>query len=204
MTATPTPYRVRRAAHDEWRRLGAVLAEAFDDDPVWMWICPDPPRRRRYLGGLFAQVIRPRVLGETAWTTATLEGGAVWAAPGEWKAGPSDIVRSIVPALRAVGPRHARERLGALPTMERGHPREPHWYLEILAARADLRGRGVGSALLAPMIERCDEQGLPAYLESSKYENLAFYHRFGFEVTDEVVIGRGCPPMWRMWRPAPG
>ncbi|MHB1137767.1 MAG: GNAT family N-acetyltransferase [Microthrixaceae bacterium] len=201
---TASTRRVRPAAHDEWRRLGAILADAFDDDPVWMWICPDPVRRRRHLGQLFAQVIRPHVRRDTAWTTDALEGGAVWAAPGEWKAGPSDVARSLVPALRAVGLRHARARLGALPAMERGHPTEPHWYLEILAARSDLRGRGVGSALIAPMIERCDADGLPAYLESSKYENLAFYHRFGFEVTEEVVIAHGCPPMWRMWRPAPG
>jgi GNAT superfamily N-acetyltransferase len=193
-------YAVRSAAHDEWRRLGAVLAGAFQDDPVWMWICPDPDRRAKHLGSFFAQIIRPRVQRETAWTTEGHEGAAVWAAPGTWKTGTADVARCLVPALRSVGLSNARERLGALPAMEKGHPREPHWYLEILAARVDLRGRGVGSALMAPMIERCDTDGTPAYLESSKYENLAFYHRFGFEVTEETVIAPGCPPLWRMWR----
>lgn len=197
---TRPEYGVRVARPEEWRPLGALLADAFDDDPVWEWICPDLVRRRRHLGRLFAQVIRPRVQRGTVWTTDSHEGGAVWAGPGEWKTGGADVARCLVPALRAVGLRHARERLGALPAMERGHPREPHWYLEILAARVDLRGRGVGSALMAPMIERCDAEGQPAYLESSKYENLAFYHRYGFEVTEEVVIARGCPPLWRMWR----
>jgi ribosomal protein S18 acetylase RimI-like enzyme len=195
-------YETRTARSDEWRTLGAMLAAAFDDDPVWCWICPDPVRRRRHLGGLFAQVIRPRVRRGDVLTTDSHQGAAVWAPPGEWKSGPRDAARCLLPALRAVGLGPARERLGALPAMERGHPSEPHWYLELLAARADLRGRGVGGALMEPMMERLAEEGLPAYLESSKYENLAFYHRYGFEVTEEFTIARGCPPMWRMWREA--
>jgi GNAT superfamily N-acetyltransferase len=190
----------RTADGAERAALAAVLAGAFQDDPVWEWICPDPVRRRRHLAGLFAQVVRPHLARGTVWTTDDHEGAAVWAAPGQWKARPADALRSLVPAVRAVGLTNARARLGALPAMERGHPDEPHWYLEILGARADRRGRGVGSALMAPMVERCDEEGLPAYLESSKRENLAFYHRFGFEVTEEFVLVPGCPPMWRMWR----
>lgn len=193
-------YEVRAATHEEWRPLGAVLADAFQDDPVWMWICPDPARRAKHLSSLFAQVIRPRVQRDTAFTTSSHEGAAVWAAPGTWKTSTADVARCLVPAVRSVGLGKVRERLGALPAMEKGHPREPHWYLEILAARVDLRGRGVGSALMAPVIERCDRDGMPAYLESSKFENLAFYHRFGFEVTEEIEIAPGCPPLWRMWR----
>ena len=39
-----------------------------------------------------------------------------------------------------------------------------------------------------------------AYLESSKEENLPFYNRFGFQVTEELTLGAGAPPMWAMWR----
>jgi len=190
----------RTAVEAERRLVAELLAGAFQDDPVWMWICPDPVRRRRHLAGLFAQVVRPHLRRGDVLTTAGLEGAAVWAAPEQWKARTSDALRSAVPAVRAVGLRHARARLGALPAMEQGHPTQPHWYLEILGARAELRGRGVGSALMAPMLERIDAEGLPAFLESSKWENVPFYRRFGFEVTEEFHLAPGCPPMWRMWR----
>lgn len=190
----------RVARSEEWRRLGEVLGAAFHDDPVWMWVCPDDRRRREHLGAAFAQVIRSRVRSGWSWTTDGLQGGAVWAAPGHWKSRPMDGVRAIPPMVRAIGRHGLRERLEALGRLERHHPREPHWYLEILAADPAMRGRGIGSALIAPMLERCDTEGLPAYLESSKEENLAFYGRFGFEVREVLEIAPSAPPMWAMWR----
>jgi GNAT superfamily N-acetyltransferase len=195
-----TDHSVRVARRSERRDVAAVLAGGFQDDPVWMWICPDPDRRRRHLTALFSQVIRPRMLRDTVWTTEAHEGAAAWAAPGEWKTGTVDMLRCALPALRAIGPGHVRRGLAVLSEMEKGHPHDPHWYLEILAARVDRRGQGVGSALLAPMTDRFDLEGMPAYLESSKEENLAFYHRFGFEVTEQITFTSGCPPLWRMWR----
>jgi hypothetical protein len=49
------------------------------------------------------------------------------------------------------------------------------------------------------MIDRCDVEGLPAYLESSKESNVAFYNRFGFE-TVKVVAHKAGPQQWLMWR----
>jgi len=51
-------------------------------------------------------------------------------------------------------------------------------------------------------LRRVDVDRLPAYLESSKPENVPFYERFGFEVIEEVIPTPGCPPMWPMWREA--
>jgi GNAT superfamily N-acetyltransferase len=190
------------ARADQWRALGEVLGRGFWDDPVWSWICPDPIRRRRHLGAAFASVIRHRVLEGTAWTTPALAGGAVWAGPDDWRTRPADTARMALPLLRAIGPRGIPERLRALARMEAAHPTEPHWYLEILATEPEARGRGVGTLLLEPMIERCDREGVPAYLESSKEENIPFYARFGFEVTSEITIGDDAPRLWAMWRPS--
>lgn len=191
---------VRLATGQEWRPLGDLLGAAFQDDPVWEWVVPDPSRRARHLGTAFGHLIRDRVHGGTVWTTDDLAGAAMWAEPGRWKSSPSEMVRTTLPLARAIGLRLAKSRIDALTTMERHHPTEPHWYLGILGADPDRRGQGIGSTLMAPMVERCDREGMPAFLESSKEQNLPFYHRFGFEVTDELRIAPDCPPMWSMWR----
>jgi ribosomal protein S18 acetylase RimI-like enzyme len=193
---------VRLAEAGERAALGRLLGAAFRDDPLWAWVAADDTRRRRHLGALFGQLIRRRVHDGTTWTTDDLGAAAAWAAPGEWRTGVDEQLRMAVPFVRAVGPGAVRSRLGALARMEAMHPDEPHWYLEIIGADPSRRGQGLGSALIEAGLERCELDGLPAYLESSKEANLSFYGRYGFEVVDEVRLHRDAPPVWPMWRPA--
>ena len=46
------------------------------------------------------------------------------------------------------------------------HPREPHWYLALLGVDPALQGRGFGPHLMQPVLDRCDSDRLPAYLET--------------------------------------
>jgi len=83
----------------------------------------------------------------------------------------------------------------------RKHPRSPsHWYLYAIGTSSSSQGRGVGSALLRDMLDRIDEERLPAYLESSNIRNVPLYERHGFNVVEEIRLPGGGPAMWRMWR----
>ena len=64
----------------------------------------------------------------------------------------------------------------------------------------DQQGKGVGGALMRPVLEHCDAEGIPCYLESSKERNLPFYRRHGFEVVEEVRLPDDGPLLWTMWR----
>jgi len=48
-------------------------------------------------------------------------------------------------------------------------------------------------------LDRCDAEHAPGYLESSNPDNIAYYNRFGFEVTGEIAMPDG-PTLWSMWR----
>ena len=82
------------------------------------------------------------------------------------------------------------------------HPREePHWYLAFIGVDPVWQGHGVGAALLRSRLRRCDQEGLPAYLESSKLGNVPLYQHFGFHVTGTLGLPEGAPVVSTMWRP---
>ncbi len=76
---------------------------------------------------------------------------------------------------------------------------EPHWYLAGLGADPGWQRRGVGSALLEPVLARADRDGVGAYLETQKVENVLWYRRHGFDVMTEIEAP-GCPKMWALRR----
>jgi GNAT superfamily N-acetyltransferase len=62
-----------------------------------------------------------------------------------------------------------------------------HLYLSILGVEPSRQGQGLGSALIRPMVERADAEGLPCYLETFQPRNLPLYQKHGFKITVEEV-----------------
>ena len=143
--------------------------------------------------------IRLRQLAEQdlIFTTDDHSGAAMWTEPGRWR---EDLRQSLmlIPMLPVLLPR-IRRSTRAVREIERRHPVEPHYYLSVLGTDPEQQGGVFGSALLTPVLDRCDSEGIAAYLESSKESNVDFYARHGFAVTDRIELPDG-PPLWLMWR----
>jgi GNAT superfamily N-acetyltransferase len=191
---------VRPVRHGEVAEVCAVLSRAFLDDPVASHLIPGPRRRPAGLRTFFSILMSHEVLPfGGAYTTEDLAGAAMWMPPGKPATSGPAALASLVPMIPYVAGRHLGRTLRGLALVDAIHPKEPHWYLATLGTEPDRQGHGVGSALLAPVLARCDHDGARAYLESSKERNIPFYRRHGFEVTREVRLPGG-PPLWMMWR----
>jgi GNAT superfamily N-acetyltransferase len=191
---------VRKATLADVPELSHALAAAFDDDPIMDWMLPRSLRNRsRRLQSFHALALRKIHLpNDEVYTTDGLEAGAEWDPPGHWRLGPVQQMLLLPSFIRTLGTRLPAVLQG-LTLIEKKHPREPHFYLGILGTDPQHQGKGLGSALLKPVLDRCDAEGMPAYLESSKESNIPFYNRHGFEVTDTLHMPKG-PPIWPMWR----
>jgi ribosomal protein S18 acetylase RimI-like enzyme len=86
--------------------------------------------------------------------------------------------------------------------LARVHPKTPNWYLYAIGVDPACQGQGFGGALLRSRLERVDQEGAAAYLESSKHENIPLYEHFGFQVAEVPPLPDGAPVVSPMSRPA--
>jgi GNAT superfamily N-acetyltransferase len=132
--------------------------------------------------------------------TDSVAGGALWMPPDKWRVGVFDQLRSMPAMASRIGLRDLPRSLRGFNLMESKHPHEPsHHYLPIIGVAPQWQGKGLGTALLQPVLERCDREGSPAYLEATTPRSRACYERSGFKTTGEIVLPNG-PTMWQMWR----
>ena len=194
---------VRLAHSTDASAIGAMFARAFANDPVTSWVTPDPARRVRLLVRLNTTIARyegiPRRATYLAEDAGRIVGAAIWRPPKaraiNWRNVPFALTAGValerdIPRMMMAG----RAAAGA-------RPRDRHWYLQLLGVDPDAQGTRVGSALVQAHLATIDEQGLPAYLETT-VENVGFYARLGFEVCGEIVIHPSAPREYSLVREA--
>jgi RimJ/RimL family protein N-acetyltransferase len=186
--------------------LSAALAQAFTSDAMMNWLLPQRTRRvaRREL--MFTLELQTYALAQDGlvFTTAdgrgTLAGGCVALPPDRWQMPTAVDGRTAVRWLRTLGtklPRATRVQR----FMEEHHPAEPHCYIRWVGVRPGLQGQGLGTAMMGPVLDRCDSDGAPAYLEASSERSAALYERLGFVHLGVLQLPDGAPPVWPMRRP---
>ena len=184
---------VRTATAADRGDVVRVMAIAFDDDPVTRWLVPG----KRSLQPLFAAHARWAHGAPGCTDLALLDGepvgAAFWDPPG-YRAPTWRQLAAIPFYARALG-RHLGRGVSVESTMHKARPHTELWYLAGVGAVR--RGEGIGSALLR---HRLDGMRGPAYLESSKQENIALYARFGFELRDSIRLPGDGPELWPMLR----
>jgi ribosomal protein S18 acetylase RimI-like enzyme len=215
------PPAARRATIADLPDLAAMLARAFIDDPVAEWSCRPDSLRQSVLERFYTIRTRQLLADEEIWISAERNSAALWAPPKRWKLTALQDAQLSRTLLHARLLPRAPLIVAGLLGLERKHPvAPPHWYLAFLGTDPSAQGRGLGSAVLRPVLEQCDgdgaaaylesskeeepnmQGGTPAYLESTKESKISFYERFGFKVIRELRLPRG-PKVWPMWRDPP-
>ena len=190
----------RLASAEDVPVAAEALGRAFVEDPLLTAIVGRPRDLARRLGRYFTLECRSALAaGGEVWLDDDGQGAAIWRRPDGWLDPLSTQLRSL-PAYIAIFPRSFLRASKALNATARVHPKTPpHWYLVAVGIVPEEVGRGRGSALLRPMLQHCDEERTPAYLEASTEANARLYSRLGFEAKEEIDVlpGVRSRPMWR-------
>jgi ribosomal protein S18 acetylase RimI-like enzyme len=191
------PAGMGKASPADWRQVGGIIAEAFSEDPVNLWIFGNPGPMPTVFSALAKGVYLPR-----GFCQLSGDAGATM-----WSHSSANRELSLIPTLALVasvigkGSKGAVKRaLGASDLMQKEHPKAPHLYLFAIGTRKAARGKGLGKALMAPVLAAADRDRLPCYLENSNPANTGFYHSHGFERMKLFEAGPGGPPLEAMWR----
>lgn len=199
---------VRPATTDDIDLLARIASEGFHDDPVMRWAMRDDDRRLGQLAAVFRGLAEDCLPDRGHVLVADDASACFWRDPAfdHHAEDDADGDDAEVPGADAPSPFDADElvRLGILRTaMHEAHPTEPHWYLNVVATLPSERSKGLGAAVLAPILARADADGAPCYLESTNPRNHSLYHRHGFEDVGDIHLddGVGMRQMWRLPQP---
>ena len=184
---------------------GAMLEQAFFNDPLNIYTAADPALRTRIFSWYFTQSVCAGASTHTVYTTTDQpEGAAVWMNPYTNK----QAAQSDHGKMRQIFGREAYERfVGAFSYFRQVHHEvieSPHWYLELLGVAPHRQGQGIGKALLLPVCQRADAEGLPCYLETFTERNIPFYESNGFQVAQAGVEPQSQISFWAMKREPQG
>lgn len=198
--STTTTHSVRQADPHEHAPLAEMLTRAFDDDPIARWACPIDSLRPQAMHRFHEIFLELAQRQGWVWTSGDHEAAALWFAPDASRVAFRDALR--------IAAAFAHPRIAwRLPVVAGGSiyvdARQPHmpehFYFALLGADPDSQGKGHGSALMRQTLAICDEEGVPARLETGKARNVPLYERHGFRVTRKIRLPFG-PEVFLMWR----
>ncbi len=176
----------------------ATIVLAFAADPVTRWAWRHP---YQYVTAMpkFVRAFGGRAFGDSgAFCTNECTGVALWLPPGVHP--DADQMGQLMEG--TTSPAARTDGSSIFEQMAKYHPSEPHWYLPLIGVDPAHQGRGHGDALMAHVLERCDRDKAPAYLESTNPRNISLYRRHGFEALGTIRVGLAPPivPMLRRSR----
>ncbi|MFJ6083605.1 GNAT family N-acetyltransferase [Streptomyces sp. NPDC092369] len=195
---------IRTAGEGDRELVVRLLDEAFQEDPVSNWVFPGEEYRRRThhrLMAAFTDIVfaegRIDIAEDGAACALWMSVPAGEHAEAEGEEGEDD---GPVQLRDAVDPDNERVELIGRLTQDIHPTDRPHEYLWMIGVAPGRQGQGLGAALIGHVLDRCDREGLHAYLEASSARSRALYERLGFALTGRPLDLPDGPRMWPMWR----
>ncbi len=186
-------------------KAAQVLSRAFAEEPLWEDLRRRSTQAEAVIYELFALMVRYGLTyGEVHAPTEAIEGVAIWLpsqrAHMTWwrviRCGGLSLLRYLdVGTIQRYFIDDTQIQVA-----RRHYAPFPHWYLAALGVEPSLRGRGHARTLLTAMLARLDDMGMPAYLETHTFRNVAMYERYGFRVVVEDVLRHTRLRYWGMLR----
>ena len=189
---------VRTAAPADLAVVAETAARSLDAEAMLRWSFGEDrfrERIRRHFAHYDAENVRH------GWVRVVAEGAgiAAWIPPDA-----RDEHEAIGPAppgdMAEILGDHAERHTAFWDWVAEHEPPEPLLYLSHIGVVPERQGEGLGTALMRDGLAPADDLGVPAWLETSRANNVSYYERFGFRSVVDEDAPDGGPHIWFMRR----
>lgn len=195
-----SPDLVRRMRAEDLEAVRGAVSRAFEHDPLMVWLADKPFTPEQISRSMFDLEYGAALRSGLIYTNDLCQGIAIWYPPGE-KLNFREQIRQAWGFSRVIRPgKKSIAQVRLMLEMEKYHPKIPHFYLRLLGVDPAYHGQGIGSRLVQPVLTSCDQQHIPAYLETFHERNVPYYNHLGFKVIRKIVVQDWDLTGWLMWR----
>ena len=164
-----------------------VIARAFHEDALNVYLYPDAETRERFAPVVFEAFVRyDQLFGQVDYLPG-FTAVATWIRPGVAET-PERLAEAGFGNLPDEAPLAVLDTVFTFigTVVSRAAP-EPHWHLRLLGVEPDSQGRGLGAVVMRRGMTEAAATGHAVFLETFSERTVGFYRRNGFElIVDDV------------------
>jgi ribosomal protein S18 acetylase RimI-like enzyme len=184
--------------------LSRVLSRAFFTNPMTLYCLPDESERSNKLEWFLRIALRCGNKYGSVQTTDSEEGAAIWLSPSNVYLNLFQLLKqgfSAAPLRLGMGPLgRLFNCLNYFEKLQRTDMPDDNWHLFLPGVNPPRQGKGIGSRLIKPILQRADAEKTSCYLETDKPGNVNFFQKNGFKINREDDVPKGGPHFWTMIR----
>ena len=205
---------VRRLSIRDIAVATEVLAQAFHDDPLWIYLEPNSKKRKKIIPTFFKLFVNLQLSSDHLFGIGNpIEGVASWSPPSPrrisaweilkaaWRIINSGIFDLIFSPILSKFMKSWRI-FTRIEKMHKKYAPQPHYYLEMIGVLPFSHGNGLASKLINYILEQADAKSISAYLETMNPKNVGLYEHFGFECREHWNVPGTKLSVWALYRPA--
>lgn len=178
----------------DYEALAKTTANAYIDYPLFTHVCKNHVYKEDVVEALYYGMLKILTSSELAVSDSPeCRSLAIWQAPGisGTPTLPFILSGSIFRLIKTAGINTVLKLIkydDFAESLRKSITHLEDWHLSNLTVHKDCQQQGLGTALLKPMIEFCQENNRKICLETNRLENTVYYQKFGFKIVKNSTI----------------
>lgn len=175
-----------KAVYSDKKQVSNILTPAFADNKSTNYVVKNDSKRFDRIRNLVDYSFNVcHAFGEI-WLSEDKHACAMILLPEQKKTTFQSILWDARLATASIGLSRVTKVLQREASIKKFHPKEPFCYLWYIGVAPEKQKKGIGSAFLQEVLQKCDKKQRPVYLETSTVRNLPWYQKYDFEIFNEL------------------